>query len=221
MTYPGWEIWVKCSTRSSPWPGSGCGEWTSHARLVMTGSMLPVACGPLHCLFGEWCSAVKCWPSWQQFHCPFGLMAGACLAHTSQADWHPGGCGGRGGGGGGLTEERSCWLSTLVLGQACCQLERRLPCSHHDLHVSVATGILVCTSRVNIIPSWSVSTTMLTEHLWKLFSFFFHSLPFLSAFGSQHFCLHSNTSQDLRQLTIFVFILLFFVVFQSSPHSAI
>lgn len=54
---------------------------------------------------------------------------------------------------GGLTEERSCWLSTLVLGQACCQLERRLPCSHHDLHVSVATGILVCTSRVNIIPS--------------------------------------------------------------------
>lgn len=58
-----------------------------------------------------------------------------------------------GGVGGGLTEERSCWLSTLVLGQACCQLERRLPCSHHDLHVSVATGILVCTSRVNIIPS--------------------------------------------------------------------
>lgn len=72
MTYPGWEICVKCSTRSSPWPGLVFGEWTSHARLVMTGSMLPVACGPLHCLFGEWCSAVKCWPSWQQFHCPFG-----------------------------------------------------------------------------------------------------------------------------------------------------
>lgn len=27
----------------------------------------------------------------------------------------------------GLTEERSCWLSTLVLGQACCQLERDFP----------------------------------------------------------------------------------------------
>lgn len=59
----------------------------------------------------------------------------------------------RGEGEGCLTEERSCWLSTLVLGQDCCQLERRLPRSHHDLHVSVATGILVCTSRVNIIPS--------------------------------------------------------------------
>lgn len=57
----------------------------------MTGSMLPVACGPLHCLFGEWCSAVKCWPSWQRFRCPFGPMAETCLYHTSQADWHPGG----------------------------------------------------------------------------------------------------------------------------------
>lgn len=174
MTYLGWEIWVKCSTRSSPWPGLGFGEWTSHARLVMTGSMLPVACGPQHCLFGEWCSAVKCWPSWQQFRCPFGPMAGACLAHISQADWHPGRCGGRGGRGlGGLTEEWSRWLSTLVLGQARCQLERRLPHSHHDLHVSVATGILVCTSRVNIIPSWSVSTTLLTEQHWKLSIYLF------------------------------------------------
>lgn len=96
---------VKCSTRSSPWPGLGFGEWTSHARLVMTGSMLPVACVPLHCLFGEWCSAVKCWPSWQQLHCPFGLMAGTCLAHNCHADWHPGGCGGRGGGGSDRGEE--------------------------------------------------------------------------------------------------------------------
>lgn len=60
-------------------------------------------------------------------------------------------------GGGCLTEETSCWLRTLVLGQACCQLDRRLPHSHHDPHVSVATGILVCTLRVNIIPSRSVS----------------------------------------------------------------
>ena len=165
---------VKCSTRSSPWPGLGFGEWTSHARLVMTGSMLPVACGPLHCLFGEWCSAVKCWPSWQQFRCPFGPMVGACLAHTSHADWHPGGCGW--GGGGGLTEERSCWLSTLVLGQACCQLERRLPRSHHDLHVSVATGILVCTSRVNIIPTWSVSALTSTENFANIYFLLFSSL---------------------------------------------
>lgn len=103
MTYLGSEFCyrVKCSARSSPWPRQAFGEWTSHSQLVMTGSVLPVACGPLRCLFGEWCSAVKCWPSWQQFRCPLGPMAGACLAHTSQADWHPGGCGGRGGGGGG------------------------------------------------------------------------------------------------------------------------
>lgn len=101
MAYPGWEIWVKCRTRSSPWPGLGFGEWTSNARLVMTGSMLPVACGPMHCLFGEWCSAVKCWPSWQQFRCPFGPMAGSCLARSIQSDWHRKVCGGRGGEGGG------------------------------------------------------------------------------------------------------------------------
>lgn len=69
---------------------------------------------------------------------------------------------------GGLTEEKSCWLSTLVPGLALCQIERRLPCTHHDLHSSVATGILVCTSRLNNIPSWSVSTTMFTEQPWKL-----------------------------------------------------
>lgn len=175
MTNPGWEIcWSQVQYTFKP--GSGFGEWTSNARLVMTGSMLPVACGPLHCLFGEWCSAVKCWPSWQQFHYPFGPMAGSCLDHTSQADWHPGGCRGRDGGRGDVTEERSCWLSTLVLGQACCQLYRRLPRLHHNLHVSVATGILVCTSTVNIIPSRSVWAwmAMLTKyHFFPLpYSFF-------------------------------------------------
>lgn len=55
--------------------------------------------GPKHCLFGEWCSAVKCWPSWQPLCWPFGPVTGACLARTSQADWHPVVCGGPGRGG--------------------------------------------------------------------------------------------------------------------------
>lgn len=166
MTYPGWEICVKCSSRSSSWPGLVFGEWTSHARLVMTGSMLPVACGPLHCLFGEWCSAVKCWPSWQQFHCPFGWCLGlvrpspARLTGNQEAVEEE--VEER-----GLTEQRNCWLSTLVIGQACCQTGTRHPRSHHDLHVCVATAIFVCTWRVNNIPSWSVSTTSFTEQYWK------------------------------------------------------
>lgn len=71
------------------------GECTSIALLVMTGSMLPVACGPLHCLFGECCSAVKCLPSWQRRRAPLAPTAGFFLDHTSQADWHSGGCGGK------------------------------------------------------------------------------------------------------------------------------
>lgn len=177
---------VKCSARSSPWPGPGFGEWTSHARLVMTGSALPVACGPSRCLFGEWCSAVKCWPSWQPLRCPLGPVTGSCLVRTSQADWQPGRWRGRGGGGGcfgglgGATVERRCWLSTSVLGQAGCQLLRRLPRSHHNLHVPVATGILVCTLRVNIIPSWSVSAwTALLARKKKLSKLLFFIFSFL------------------------------------------
>lgn len=52
----------------------------------MTGSVLPVACSPACCLFGECCSAVKCWPSWQRFHCPFvrclGLVRPTPGRHT-------------------------------------------------------------------------------------------------------------------------------------------
>lgn len=127
MTCPGWDICVKRSARSSLWPGSVFGECTSHARLVMTGSMLPVACGPLHCLFGEWCSAVKCWPSWQRFHCPFGRRLGLVRASPASQTGIQWAAEEKGGGARGLTEERNCWLSTLVLGQARCQEETKVP----------------------------------------------------------------------------------------------
>ncbi|CAB1448711.1 unnamed protein product [Pleuronectes platessa] len=112
--------------------------------------MLPVACGPLHCLFGEWCSAVKCWPSWQEFRCPFGPMDGACLAHTSQADWHPGGCGGRVGGGRGsdrgkelLAEHPGARPGVLPVGEKTSLLTPRSsrPCGDRDLSLHLKADL--------------------------------------------------------------------------------
>lgn len=178
----------------------------------MTGSMLPVACGPMHCLFGEWCSAVKCWPSWQQFHCPFGPMAGACLAHTSQADWHPGGCGGRGGGGeaGGsdrgeelLAEHPGARPGLLPTGEKTSPLTPRSSrlCGDRDLSLHLKGQhhpIVIC------LNSLAHTTPLKTLQIY-IFFLFFHSFwqPAL-------FFVDSNTSLDLRQLTTFFFILLGF-----------